>query len=458
MEVFMALGFIGIIVAMLLFVFLVYRGWSVFYVAPLCVLLIAVTSGLNPIEALANTFVGGITDTVKQLFWVIFLGAILGKLYGDTGAAASVTNTLMKKFVLPYEGEKRLRRAMLVIVVVTLILTYGGIDAFILCFLMFPLNRSIAKQLNIPRRLIPAMLCTSAIVMGSPGAPQFNNILATQILHLPPTAGLIPGLIAMIIGEIGIYFVLSRTVLKAAARGETYDDGPLPPMEEEAERKLPNFWLCLIPPALVIVLYTFLQLHIIIALAASIVSALIFLGSHISRDALFPGKKLNLYNSFIRTLNVGADTYPNPIIAVTTPAGVAMVVTSTAVFGALIGMLSGLAIHPLLLTFVFIVVFVALTSSPPATLMVVLPVLAGMFLTGEGGPMVAPGALARIAALTTTTWETLPFNGLITLTCTIMAKTSLKESYGPIFWQTVIWPTIGSIIALALFILFPGLG
>jgi hypothetical protein len=155
---------------------------------------------------------------------------------------------------------------------------------------------------------------------------------------------------------------------------------------------------------------------------------------------------------------VGAETYPNPIIAATTPAGVAMAVISTAAFGALIGMLSGLQIHPLLLTFIFIVVFVALTSSPPATLMVVFSVLAGMFLAGEGGPAVAPGVLARVAALTTTTWETLPFNGLIMLTCAIMAKTSLKESYMPIFWQKVIWPTIGSIVAPVLFILFSALG
>jgi H+/gluconate symporter-like permease len=453
----MALSIIGIVIALFLFLFLVYKGWSVFYVAPLCVLVVAFTGGLDPIEALTVHFVGGITDTMKQLFWVIFLGAILGKLYGDTGGAASVTQTLMNKFVLPVQGETRIKRAMAVVVIVTVILTYGGIDAFILCFLLFPLWRSMAKQLNIPRRLIPGMLCTSAILMGSPGAPQFNNILATQIMHLPPTAGLIPGLIAAIIGEIGIYFALTRTVLKAVAKGEEYDDGPLPPIQEETDRNLPNFWVCLIPPVIVIVMYTFLHLNILIALATAIVATLIVMGSYISRESLFPGKKLNLYRSFIRTLNGGAEMYPNPILAVTTPAGFAAVVTATAAFGALVGILSNIQIHPLLLTFLFTLVVVTLTSSPPATLIVVLPVLAGIFFSSGGVPPIAPGALARIAALTTTTFETLPFNGLITLTCLILAKTSVKESYAPIFWQTVIWPTIGTIIALALFMLFPGL-
>jgi H+/gluconate symporter-like permease len=181
------------------------------------------------------------------------------------------------------------------------------------------------------------------------------------------------------------------------------------------------------------------------------------MGSYISRESFIPGKTLSLYQSFIRTLNVGAETYPNPILAVCTPAGLATVVTATAAFGALVGVLSGMQIHPLLLTFLFTVIVVTLTSSPPATLVVALPVLAGIFFSSGGVPPVAPGALARVAALTTTTFESLPFNGLITLTCTIMAKTSVKESYGPIFWQTVIWTTIGTIIALALFMLFPGL-
>jgi len=115
----MALSIIGIIVALFLFLFLVYKGWSVFYVAPLCVLVVAIIGGLNPLTAITETFVGGTTDMMKQLFWVIFLGAILGKLYGDTGAAASVTNTLMKKFVLPVQGEAMVKRAMAVIVIVT---------------------------------------------------------------------------------------------------------------------------------------------------------------------------------------------------------------------------------------------------------------------------------------------------------------------------------------------------
>jgi H+/gluconate symporter-like permease len=454
----MALSIIGIIVALFLFLFLVYKGWSVFYVAPLCVLVIAVTGGLNPLTALTETFVGGITDMIKQLFWVIFLGAILGKLYGDTGAAASVTNTLMKKFVLPVQGEARVKRAMAVIVIVTAVLTFGGIDAFILTFLMFPLCRSIAKQLNIPRRLIPAMLCTSAVLMACPGAPQLNNIIATQVMQVLPTAGLIPGLIASLVGEIGIYLVLARTVLKAAAKGEAYDDGPLPPMPEEDEtRRLPNFWVCLIPLVVVILGYTVLQLNIAIVLTAAIIATLIFMGPYISRESLFPGKKPNLYQSFIRTLNAGSDSYPNPILVVCTPSGLAAVVTATAAFGVLVGILSGLPIHPLLLTFVFSLIVVILTSSPPATLVVVLPVLAGIFFGGATPLPVTPGAVARVAALVTTTFETLPFNGLITLTCVIMSKTTVKESYAPIFGQTVVCTTIASIIALVLFIIFPGL-
>jgi H+/gluconate symporter-like permease len=294
--------------------------------------------------------------------------------------------------------------------------------------------------------------------MACPGAPQFNNILATQIMHVLPTAGLIPGLIAALVGEIGIYLVLTKTVLKALAKGEVYEDGPLPPMQEEDEtRRLPNFWVCLVPLVVVILGYTILHLNIAIVLTAAIIATLICMGSYISRESLFPGKKFDLYQSFIRTINAGADSYPNPILVVCTPSGLAAVVTATAAFGALVGIMSGLPIHPLLLTFVFSLIVVTLTSSPPATLVVVLPILAGIFFGGATPLPVTPGAVARVAALVTTTFETLPFNGLITLTCVIMSKTTVKESYAPIFGQTVVCTTIASIIALVLFMVFPGL-
>jgi hypothetical protein len=118
-------------------------------------------------------------------------------------------------------------------------------------------------------------------------------------------------------------------------------------------------------------------------------------------------------------------------------------------------MMAGLSIHPLLITFIFTLIVVTLTSSPPAALAVGLPVLAGIFFSGGGTPQVTPEALARVAAMVSTTFESLPFNGLVTLTCGIMAKTTIKESYGPIFGQTVICTTVAAIITTVLLIAFP---
>jgi H+/gluconate symporter-like permease len=366
----------------------------------------------------------------------------------------------MKKFVLPYEGDKRIKRAIAIIIIITVGLTYGGIDAFILTFLMFPFVRRFAKDLDIPRRLMPAMLVVSGMTMGAPGAPQFNNLLATGLLHLPPTAGLIPGLIGVVIGEIGVYFVVTRSVLKAKAAGEHYEDGPLPPMPEEQQGNLPNFWVCLIPPALVILLYTILNLSIVIALTAAILATIIFMGKYIKRESLFHNGRPSLYGSIIRSVNLGSESFPNPIISINTPGGFAQVVTSTAAFGAFSAFFSQLPLHPLLVAFIVVCIIVALSSSTTVPVVVCIPLLAGMFLGGEGGvpAVITAGALARVVAMTTTTFESLPQNGMIQLTVCVLSKSSIKESYFPLLLQTVVIPFICVLISTALLILFPALG
>jgi H+/gluconate symporter-like permease len=67
------------------------------------------------------------------------------------------------------------------------------------------------------------------------------------------------------------------------------------------------------------------------------------------------------------------------------------------------------------------------------------------------------GAIARVAAMTCTTFETLPFNGLIVLVVAI-CHTTHRKAYGPVFMQSVVIPLICSFLAALWFIAAPGLG
>ena len=54
----MALGIIGIVIALVIFLYGAYKNVSVLYLAPLCGVIVAITNGLNPTNAFTSLYVG----------------------------------------------------------------------------------------------------------------------------------------------------------------------------------------------------------------------------------------------------------------------------------------------------------------------------------------------------------------------------------------------------------------
>ncbi|MBW7893359.1 MAG: GntP family permease, partial [Chitinophagaceae bacterium] len=115
---------IFIILLSLTFLMLVaYRGFSVILFAPVAAMLaVAFTNpSLVPVF-FSGIFMEKLAGFVKLYFPVFLLGAIFGKLIEISGYAKSIAY-----FIVRLIGEKR---AMLTIVVVCAILTYGGVSLF----------------------------------------------------------------------------------------------------------------------------------------------------------------------------------------------------------------------------------------------------------------------------------------------------------------------------------------
>lgn len=167
----MALGFIGIILGLFLFLFLVYKGWSTFWVAPLCALLVAVFNQINLRTALLDQYIGGVGQLVISLFSIILAGTMFGKTLSDTGATTSIANVITNKLLAGKSGEAQIRLAILCVMIISGIFTMGGIDGFTLTFTVFPICVIIAKKVDLPKRFLPAMLCLNCAFMAAPGAP-----------------------------------------------------------------------------------------------------------------------------------------------------------------------------------------------------------------------------------------------------------------------------------------------
>lgn len=476
------IGLIGIIIALVLFLVLVYKGWSSYWVAPVCAIIVAVFNLMSPTQ-LVSAYVGGITDLISSLFFIVFFGALLGKIYNDSGAAAAIATTLTNKLVIKATGDKQIRRGIFVVLVVSALCTMGGIDGYVLTFTLVPICFVMCEMLDIPRRFIGGMMCLNCAFMAAPGAPQIDNIMAKAAImseaykeegafidaaaasgfSVSTLAAPIPGLVATIFIAVAGYITLCNFIIKAKRNGEHFDWGPCRKMEVQ-DRKLPNFFVSLIPLLVVFVLYTLIpaltgmEVEVAVALGAGIVAGLILFARYLPIRKDVQGRG-GIMGSIVNVLNDGGATFPGALMTLCIPSALAGVITATAAFGMVIGILSGIQVNYIVLVLIVVCILVAITSSPPAALMIALPIamniMLGQGLLPEQVLEYTPGIL-RVGAIAATTFETLPINGLIILTLQLIGCNH-KEAYKPMFLQTVVFTLIGAIIAAAMIIAFPSL-
>ncbi|MCI8281331.1 MAG: GntP family permease [Lachnospiraceae bacterium] len=463
----MALGIIGIVIALLVFLYGAYKNVSTLYLAPIAGVIVAVTNGISATQAFTQYYIGvvehnvhtdaweigGVTGMILAVFPTIFLGALFGKVLTDCGAAGAIANVMTSKLIMSAEGkEKQAKRAVLSMLLVECILSYGGVDGFVTVFATFPIAMVMADRIGIPRRFVPAMLCLSCGANSAPFVLSINNILCMAILGTSPGAALIPGLICFVVIEVGVYFICSKMIISAMRKGEGFDYGNCPRFGEQASSKEhPNLIIALLPLIVVFLIFAILQ-NASLALTAGILLAIILMSQYFPKNGEANGVGAWV-GKIVNSLNEGAVSGAQSLMIICAAAGFAGVVQHTETFNAFVGMMMGLPVPPMVVAMIMIIVIVAFTSSPPAALGIALPILASSFVAAGA---INPAALARVSAIAVSTFETLPVNGLILLT-TGLAQVKIKEAYLPMFLQTVIMTLIGTVLCWIILMVAPGL-
>ena len=210
-----------IVLAALGFLMLVaYRGYSVILFAPIAALgAVLLTDPSLVAPMFTGLFMDKMVGFLKLYFPVFLLGAVFGKLIELSGFSKSIVGAAIRLF-----GPQR---AMLSIVLVSGLLTYGGVSLFVVVFAVYPFAAEMFRQSNIPKRLIPATLAVggfSFTMDALPGTPQIQNIIPTTFFGTDTWA-------APVLGILGSVFVLAvgMTYLEwrrrvAVRNGEGYGD------------------------------------------------------------------------------------------------------------------------------------------------------------------------------------------------------------------------------------------
>jgi H+/gluconate symporter-like permease len=428
----------GLAFALIALIILTLRGVNLFISAPLCAVVVAISSGVPLFQVSEQTsfvtgYMSGFAGFVQAWFLMFLLGSLFGKLMEDSGAADAVARYIVNKLGMKY--------AVLAVVLACALLTYGGVSVFIVAFSVYPMALSLFKDANLPRRFIPAALAFGSVTftMTSAGSPEIQNWIPIKYLGTSPYAAWQESLvIAIFMAGLG-YVLLQYMIKRAIANGEQFEARDNDP--EATRNKLPNPITGVIPLLVVLALSftlheTLQQNALIVALLGGVISLFIinfkyFINIETAVNQATTGALVAIGNT-AAVVGFGA-------VAKLTPAFQDAVVMMTQIPG-----------HELIGAAIAVSVIAGLTGSASGGQAIALPLVAPHYM--DLG--VEADELHRVVAISSGAIDTLPHNGYVVTTIRAICGEKHQDAYWPLAMLTVVVPLIGLALILGLFIVF----
>ena len=446
------MSFLICLAALAFLMFVAYRGFSVILFAPLAALgAVLLTNPVDVLPVFSGLFMDKMVGFVKLYFPVFMLGALFGKVIEMSGFARSIVS-----WVIRLLGAER---AMLSIVLVGALLTYGGVSLFVVVFAVYPFAAEMFRQGDIPKRLIPGTIALGAFTFtmdSLPGTPQIQNIIPTTFFKTD-------GMAAPILGTIGGIYILIVGILylewrmKSARRAaEGYGTGHTNEPEVVVTGKLVNPALAILPLFVVGIgnLIFTKQLFPAIYGATSEVALTpgakpivqqvgAFLGIWSVEAALVLGILTVIVFSYSSIAAKFAEASKS---AIDGSLLASMNTASEYGFGAVIAALPGFLVikdalkaipNPLVNEAVTVTALAGITGSASGGMSIALAAMADQFIAAANAAGIPLEVLHRVAAMASGGMDTLPHNGAV---ITLLAVTGLThiQSYKDIFAITCI--------------------
>ena len=452
---------IAIIISLFLLMYFAYRGYSVLILAPLMATLAVALSGdiLSALPIYTTVFMKALSGFLLKFFPIFLLGAVFGQLMADSGAATAIARTVVSKL-----GANK---AILAVVLVCAILTYGGVSLFVVAFAIYPIAKDLFKAAGVPKRLIPG-----AIALGSftftmtalPGTPAIQNAIPIPYYGTNAFAAPILGIIgSLVMFGLGMLW-LQRRAHSAKTAGEGYgihEDDEL--HADNLDPHHTSFMVAMIPLVLVIGInalltyavfpnmdFSALQAQfkdldikgalglwsIIIALVTAIIALIV----------LRLGKWTNLQHS----LNKGTYSSMLPIFNTGSEVGYGAVIATLAGFAVLRDSVLNLSPNnPLISEAVAMTTLAGITGSSSGGLSIALPILGKEYLAQAVAHGIDPELLHRVAVMAAGGLDTLPHSGAV-ITLFAICHLTHKQSYKDVAIVTMAIPLIAVMVVIVL--------
>ncbi|MFT0770988.1 GntP family permease [Psychrobacter aquimaris] len=463
----------AIVITLLLLMFFAYRGYSVLILAPIMATLAVLLSGdfLNTIPAYTDIFMGALSGFLLKFFPIFLLGALFGRLMADSGAATAIANTVVEKL-----GASK---AILAVILVCAILTYGGVSLFVVAFAIYPIAKDLFRAADIPKRLIPA-----AIALGSftftmtalPGTPAIQNAIPIPYYNTnvfaAPILGIIGGTIMFICG----WLWLQSRARKANAAGEGYgqhdeeDVGGVSATAKEAEvlnTHHTSFTIAMIPLVLVIGLNAILTYVVFpsidfsslqtqfpdLNVAGSLGLWSIIISLVVACVVLIL-LRIGHWNNLQKTINRGTYDSMLPIFNTASEVGYGAVIASLAGFLIIRDSILNLnPDNPLISEAVAMTTLAGITGSSSGGLSIALSTLGEDYLRMAVNAGIDPELMHRVAVMAAGGLDTLPHSGAVITLLAICGLTH-KQSYLNLAMVTMVIPLVAVVAVIILGTMF----
>ena len=425
------LGIAGLVLAVIAIVALIWRGWHMVVVSLVASLIVILANGMDVLSAINESYMGDMAAFVGSWFLLFALGSVFGRVMGDSGASAGIASSMLRLV-----GEKH---ALLVIMVTGLVLSYGGISAFIIAFSVYPIAAELFERADIPKKLVVAaiMVCPATLGMVMmPGIPSTQNLIPASFLGTDAYAGALLGVICSVVMFALSYAYLQWEIGRCRRRGEHFSPSPGEALARPDDADTPPVWACFAPIALLVVLQRAAGMQATDAVTVSM------LASVIAACLLYRGRLANVK----RVIGESCTSGLSSLVSVAAIMGFGGVVVASPAYQGIIEALMSTSLNPLWRGFITIFAIAGITGSAIGALNIYLGSMAQTLLaTG-----LDPAMMHRVLCMASVGPATLLPHTSAMLAANQAAKTEVRDTYRYVLVSCALLPIAVSLLGMAL--------
>ena len=434
----MEINTIGLLLTFILLIFLIFKGWNIWIISIISTLFLALTNSLNIEEVIFETYSSFFKNFVGNWFLLFILSSIFGKIMEKSGASVIIAKSLASKI-----EEKR---AILIILIITFILSYGGINIFVIVFSVYPICLFLFSKLNIPKEVCPGLILAipaSITMVVFTGTPSIQNTIPTKYFGTTIYSAPLIGILTSIFIFLCDYYFYSYVIKKLKKTDKKFilDEGE---KLENIEKKNTKLEIILAYTPLLTLLVINYCLINIFAMKSSNFALCIGISISIILSIVIFRKNLNIK----KDLEIGIKNGVEVLFMTASIISFGGVVSKTTAFKSIVDWTIKIKASPLTSMFIVINIICMITASSVGGLTIYLENFSLELLKTE----IPVEVLHRMAAIASSGLDAMPFASGIIVVNTI-AKTKLKDTYKYIFVSQCIIPMLSYGVACFLYAL-----